>query len=213
MDYADDALCQGGDRNVENFTIPLQFESFVSKESFDDTNLVAESDFDIFQTAIFDLGLNFEEMQAPSDRFAKDVTDEEISNLGLSDLRLDNKDIKHYARGPRCIVDFYETYLKAIGSGVFYRKPLISDVQDKHRYGKSALGVNKLNGLMREMFFAIFRDIPCEVLHKSLILVRILEKNHTILFFQVKEVYNSQGNPVTKTTLGTEKNEGQKQTT
>ncbi|CAG2237039.1 unnamed protein product [Mytilus edulis] len=70
---------------------------------------------------------------------------------GLGDLRLDNKDIKHYARGPRCIVDFYETYLKAIGSGVFYRKPLISDVQDKHRYGKSALGVNKLNGLMREM--------------------------------------------------------------
>ncbi|VDI63422.1 Hypothetical predicted protein [Mytilus galloprovincialis] len=63
-DYADDALCQGGNRNADNFTIPLQFESFVSKESFDDTNLVAESDFDIFQTAIFDLGLNFEEMQA-----------------------------------------------------------------------------------------------------------------------------------------------------
>ncbi|CAG2201468.1 NOTCH2 [Mytilus edulis] len=54
---------------------------------------------------------------------------------GLGDLRLDNKDIKHYAR-----------------------------------------------------VFAIFRDIPCEVLHKSLILVRILEKTHTILFFQVKEV-------------------------
>ncbi|CAC5417811.1 unnamed protein product [Mytilus coruscus] len=53
---------------------------------------------------------------------------------------LDNKDIKHYASGPRCIVDYYETYLKAIGSGVFYRKPLISDVQDKHRYGKSPLG-------------------------------------------------------------------------
>ncbi|VDI57046.1 Hypothetical predicted protein [Mytilus galloprovincialis] len=44
-DYADDALCQGGDRNVGNFTIPLQFESFVSKESFDDTNLVAENAF------------------------------------------------------------------------------------------------------------------------------------------------------------------------
>ncbi|VDI13384.1 Hypothetical predicted protein [Mytilus galloprovincialis] len=53
--------------------------------------------------------------------------------------------------GPRFIVDFYESYLKAIGSGVFYRKPLISDVQDKHCCGKSALGVNKLNGLMREM--------------------------------------------------------------
>ena len=69
--YVDDALCQGGDRNVENFTIPLQFESFVSKESFDDTNLVAESDFDIFQTAIFDLGLYFEEMQTPSDRLLR----------------------------------------------------------------------------------------------------------------------------------------------
>ncbi|CAG2226486.1 unnamed protein product [Mytilus edulis] len=98
-DYADDALCQGGDRNVENFTIPLQFESFVSKESFDDTNLVAESDFDIFQTAIFDLGLNFEEMQAPSDRFTTVVTDEEISNLVNEKMNANTKKNTKWAVG------------------------------------------------------------------------------------------------------------------
>ncbi|CAC5403423.1 unnamed protein product [Mytilus coruscus] len=98
-DYADYALCQGGDRNIENFPIPLQFESFVAKESFDDTNLVAESDFDLFQTAIFDLGLNFGEMQAPNDRFTTVVTDEEISNLVNEKMNANTKKNTKWAVG------------------------------------------------------------------------------------------------------------------
>ncbi|VDI45795.1 receptor-type tyrosine-protein phosphatase T [Mytilus galloprovincialis] len=98
-DYADDALCKEGDRSVEKFTIPLQFKSFVSKESFDDTNLVAESDFDILQTAIFDLGLHFEEMQAPSDRFTTVVTDEEISNLVNEKMNANTKKNTKWAVG------------------------------------------------------------------------------------------------------------------
>ena len=53
--------------------------------------------------------------------------------------------------GPRCIINYFETYLKAIESGIFYRKPLISNVRDKLRYGKTPLGVNKLSSLMREI--------------------------------------------------------------
>ncbi|CAC5365805.1 unnamed protein product [Mytilus coruscus] len=98
-DYADYALCQGGDRNIENFPIPLQFESFVAKESFDDTNLVAESDFDLFQTAIFDLGLNFGEMQAPNDRFTTVVTDDEISNLVNEKMNANTKKNTKWAVG------------------------------------------------------------------------------------------------------------------
>ncbi|CAG2246912.1 unnamed protein product [Mytilus edulis] len=228
----------------------------------------------------------------------------------------DDDEEKLWANGPRCIVDFYETYLKAIGSGVFYRKPLISDVQDKHRYGKSALGVNKLNGLMREMcekgglvgnftnhsgkrtcatalyqagideqqimertghrstkgvrtyktansniqkrvsdvlnppsdrdmndslqesvqtktavaepfernlnkkhclgditntfysVFAIFRDIPCEVLHKSLILVRILEKNKHYSLLSSKRSLQFPGKSCNKNNIGNRKKRG-----
>ncbi|XP_076083571.1 uncharacterized protein LOC143054444 [Mytilus galloprovincialis] len=62
-------------------------------------NLVAESDFDIFQTAIFDLGLNFEEIQAPSDRFTTVVTDEEMSNLVNDKMNANTKKNTKWAVG------------------------------------------------------------------------------------------------------------------
>ncbi|CAC5398657.1 unnamed protein product [Mytilus coruscus] len=51
----------------------------------------------------------------------------------------------------RYIIAYYEEYLKAVGSGTFNRKPLKMDGKDRFRYGKSAVGVNKLHGLMREL--------------------------------------------------------------
>ena len=53
--------------------------------------------------------------------------------------------------GPRCIIKYFEAYLGAVSVGVFYRKPLNSDGKDRFRYGKTPLGVNKLNNLMREL--------------------------------------------------------------
>ncbi|CAC5410114.1 unnamed protein product [Mytilus coruscus] len=71
---------------------------------------------------------------------------------GLGHMQLANKDIKHYSQGgPRCIIAYFEEYLKAVGSGTFYRKPLNMIGKDRFRYGKSVLGVNKLHGLMREL--------------------------------------------------------------
>ncbi|CAG2236653.1 unnamed protein product [Mytilus edulis] len=53
--------------------------------------------------------------------------------------------------GPRCMYNIFETYLNILGNdGCFYRKPLAL-VGNTIRYGKQPLGVNKLEGLMKEM--------------------------------------------------------------
>lgn len=107
-DYARDfALCHGGDRNIENQTqsehVPIKFESFVPNNSFDETNSVVQSDFDLFQTALFDLGFNFEEMQSSkestTDRFSTVVTDEDISNLVNEKMNANTKKNTKWAVG------------------------------------------------------------------------------------------------------------------
>ncbi|CAG2231101.1 unnamed protein product [Mytilus edulis] len=73
-------------------------------------------------------------------------------NGGLGHMKISNKDIKHYSNdGPRCMYNIFETYLNILGNdGCFYRKPLAL-VGNTIRYGKQPLGVNKLEGLMKEM--------------------------------------------------------------
>ncbi|CAG2192830.1 5-phosphohydroxy-L-lysine phospho-lyase,Alanine--glyoxylate aminotransferase 2-like,Ethanolamine-phosphate phospho-lyase homolog 1,Ethanolamine-phosphate phospho-lyase [Mytilus edulis] len=73
-------------------------------------------------------------------------------NGGLAHMKISNKDIKHYSNdGPRCMYNIFETYLNMLGNdGCFYRKPLAM-VGNTIRYGKQPLGVNKLEGLMKEM--------------------------------------------------------------
>ncbi|XP_055956187.1 zinc finger MYM-type protein 2-like [Patella vulgata] len=69
---------------------------------------------------------------------------------GLAHLKLKNKDIKHYCTnygGQRCLYTVFKTYLDAIESGIFYRKPL----QNGIRYGKQPVGINKLGNFMKEM--------------------------------------------------------------
>ncbi|ESO99829.1 hypothetical protein LOTGIDRAFT_173487 [Lottia gigantea] len=47
----------------------------------------------------------------------------------------------------RCLYTVFKTYLDAIESGMFYRKPL----QNGIRYGKQPVGINKLGNFMKEM--------------------------------------------------------------
>ncbi|XP_063436319.1 uncharacterized protein LOC134717755 [Mytilus trossulus] len=72
---------------------------------------------------------------------------------GLSHLSLDNKDIKHYSEeGPRCIATHFQKYLEALGNdGIFYRKPRKGNSEQTIRYGKQAVGINKLDLFMKEI--------------------------------------------------------------
>lgn len=55
-----------------------------------------------------------------------------------------------FISGPRCIADYFETYLGALGhEGSFYRKPLSSLGMTKLRYGEQPVGVNKLKHFMK----------------------------------------------------------------
>ncbi|ESO98023.1 hypothetical protein LOTGIDRAFT_174460 [Lottia gigantea] len=49
--------------------------------------------------------------------------------------------------GQRCLCTVFKTYLDAIESGMFYRKPL----QNGIRYGKQPVGINKLGNFINEM--------------------------------------------------------------
>ncbi|XP_061176185.1 uncharacterized protein LOC133185143 [Saccostrea echinata] len=69
---------------------------------------------------------------------------------GLGQSNVQNKNIKHYSDpGERCIIDFFDAYLKAIGGGPFYRRPLppLGDV--KIRYSHQNVGINKLKNFMK----------------------------------------------------------------
>ncbi|ESO99880.1 hypothetical protein LOTGIDRAFT_158036 [Lottia gigantea] len=54
---------------------------------------------------------------------------------------------KLWNSGQRCLCTVFKTYLDAIESGMFYRKPL----QNGIRYGKQPVGINKLGNFINEM--------------------------------------------------------------
>lgn len=51
--------------------------------------------------------------------------------------------------GERCIIDFFDVYLKAIGEGSFYRRPLPPTGDAKIRYSHQNVGINKLKSFMK----------------------------------------------------------------
>jgi hypothetical protein len=54
-----------------------------------------------------------------------------------------------YFSSTRCIADYYEKYLTALGNrGYLYRRPLAGGIV---RYGEQVVGVNKIKGLMKEI--------------------------------------------------------------
>lgn len=69
---------------------------------------------------------------------------------GLDQLNVQNKNIKHYSDpGERCIIDFFDVYLKAVGEGSFYRRPPPPTGDAKIRYSNQNVGINKLKNFMK----------------------------------------------------------------
>ncbi|XP_060562763.1 uncharacterized protein LOC132722310 [Ruditapes philippinarum] len=71
-------------------------------------------------------------------------------NGGLKHRRIEPKVIKHY-NNRQNIVDYYDQYLKSVGDGSFYKRPINSQKPGDVRFSNQVVGVNKLKGFMKEI--------------------------------------------------------------
>ncbi|CAC5385968.1 unnamed protein product [Mytilus coruscus] len=67
-------------------------------------------------------------------------------------VRFIGRSTKTFKGGPRCIATHFQKYLEALGNdGIFYRKPLEGNSEQTIRYGKQAVGINKLDLFRKEI--------------------------------------------------------------
>jgi hypothetical protein len=64
--------------------------------------------------------------------------------------------------GERCLAEYFEKYLNAMNNtGKFYRRPL---AVQPIRYGTQAIGINKLNTMMKYFFSKTFLFLEIVIL-------------------------------------------------